>query len=174
MAKAGLTVGGFYAHFTSKDELADEAVRSALTERRKLFLRRFDGLSWEDRTCCAIRGYFTKEHRDDPAHGCPLSMAALEATQNPSINGAFSKELALFAEALQNGKGHDGPTAPREIALGTLALMVGGMILARATKGHPISGEILEAAISLGTGAVRTGPAEIPTKRRSKQQGGLR
>jgi len=155
MGKAGLTVGGFYAHFQSKDALADEAVSNAVADRRTKFLERFDGLAWEERTCCAIDQYFAKEHRDDPANGCPLAMATLEAGRNQAISPTFTEEFSRFAEAIQNGKRRDGAPAPRDAALGTLALMVGGMLLARALKGHPISDEILEAARSFGTAAVR-------------------
>jgi TetR/AcrR family transcriptional repressor of nem operon len=164
MAKAGLTVGGFYAHFPSKDALADEAVRIAVGERRKMFLDHFDGLMWSERACFAINQYFTKKHRDDPANGCPLSMAALEAAHNQSISPAFIDEFARFAEAMEKGKRLDSPLAPREVALGTLALMVGGMILARAAKGHPVSDEILAAASSFGQAAVQAFATQ-PTER---------
>jgi len=176
MAKAGLTVGGFYAHFPSKDALADEAVRNAVGQRRRMFLERFDGLEWSKRTCCAINQYFTEDHtedhRDDPANGCPLSMSAVEAGRNHSISAAFIDEFARFAEAMQNGKCRDGPPAPRQAALGTLALMVGGMILARAAKGHPLSDEILEAAKPFGTAAVQDlakGSAKVRSRKKAKR-----
>jgi TetR/AcrR family transcriptional regulator, transcriptional repressor for nem operon len=179
MARAGLTVGGFYAHFASKDALAEEAVRHAVAERRAKFLERFDGLAWDERTCCAIGQYFAKEHRDDPASGCPLAMATLEAGRNEAISPAFSEEFARFAEALQRGKRPDDAPAPREAALGTLALMVGGMLLARALKGHPVSDEILDAAKSFGTAAVREFAArradtrsESPVKRPGNSDNG--
>ena len=155
MGKAGLTVGGFYAHFASKDALADEAVGDAMAERRRRFLARYEGLDWCERTCSAIREYFQPAHRDDPANGCPLSRSAMEAAGSPSVGPAFTDALARFAEAVENGKDQGGPRAPREAALGTLALMVGGMILARATTGSPLSDEILDAAKSFGTAAVR-------------------
>jgi TetR/AcrR family transcriptional repressor of nem operon len=169
MARAGLTVGGFYAHFPSKDALTGEAVRNAVGERRRMFLDYFDDLKGIDRICCAIDQYFTKEHRDDPATGCPLSMAAQEAARNQSISPAFIDEFTRFADAMQNGRRRDGPPAPREAAIGTLALMVGGMILARAAKGHPISDEILAAAKSFGTAAVRD-LAEARAKRQIKRK----
>jgi TetR/AcrR family transcriptional repressor of nem operon len=168
MAKAGLTVGGFYAHFPSKDALADEAVRSAVGERRKMFLDRFDGLEWNDRVCSALREYFTRQHRDDPANGCPLSMAALEATQNQSMRQAFVEEFARFAEAMQNGNSASRRSAPRDVAIGTLALMVGGMILARAMQGHPISDEILAASCAFGAAAAQDLTGRPARRRRTK------
>ena len=169
MAEAGLTVGGFYAHFPSKDALAQEALRSAVAERRRMFLDHFDGLTWSERAGCGIDGYFTKEHRDDPANGCPLPMAALEAAHNQAMSPAFIDEFARFAEAMQKGEDLDSPPAPREAALGTLALMVGGMILARAAKGHAVSDEILVAARAFGETAVQ-GFAKQPTGPASQER----
>jgi TetR/AcrR family transcriptional repressor of nem operon len=171
MASAGLTVGGFYAHFPSKDALADEAVRHAMGERRRMFLDRFEGLDWTSRIGSALREYMTSAHRDDPANGCPLSMAAIEAAQNEATAIAFVEEFARFAEAFEAGKHSSGPSAPREAAIGTLALMVGGMILARAAKTTPLSDEILCAVDSYGQAAL--GHLARPSSRRgSKPQGG--
>ena len=170
MSDAGLTVGGFYAHFASKDALADEAVRKAVADRRRMFLEYFDGLEWCERTCSAIDQYFAKDHRDDPANGCPLSISAVEAVRSRSVAPAFIDEFERFANAMQSGTRADRGPAPREAVLGTLALMVGGMILARAASGFAISDEILQAAKSFGTAAVR-GLAKPPPKRRAKKSG---
>lgn len=156
MASAGLTVGGFYAHFASKDALADEVVGLALRQRREMFLRRFEGVEWGERIEAALRQYFTVEHRDDAANGCPLAMAAVETASNDALSSTFAQGLAEFGSAFQHGNASNGPAAPKEAALGTLALMVGGMILARATKGTPLSDEILSACSSYGASALES------------------
>lgn len=167
MASVGLTVGGFYAHFTSKDALAVEAVRHAMAERRRMFLERFHGLGWANRIGSALREYLTRAHRDTPAKGCPLSMAAVEATQNEATAAAFVEEFDRFVEAFELGKDSVGQSAPRDVAIGALALMVGGMILARATNGSALSDEILSAVDSFGQAAI--GNLATPTVRRRRR-----
>lgn len=152
MADAGLTVGGFYAHFDSKEALAKEAVRQGLKERRELFLMRPDRNGWLLRLLSALKEYFSPQHRDDVENGCPMSMAAMDAARSGIAAEAFVEEIIHMAEAFERGQGND--RAPREAALGSLSLMVGGMILARAANGTALSDEILQAAQSFGDAAL--------------------
>ncbi|WP_311028697.1 TetR/AcrR family transcriptional regulator [Mesorhizobium koreense] len=154
MSTAGLTVGGFYAHFGSKEDLADAVVRHTMTERRLMFLERFKGLEWKTRLRSALREYLTPAHRDDPANGCPLSMAAIEALHTPATASAFKEEFERFSQAFEAGQGVTGASAPREAAIGTLALMIGSMILARAAGQSAASDEILEATDAYGQTAL--------------------
>lgn len=154
MGMAGLTVGGFYAHFGSKEDLADAVVRHTMTERRLMFLERFKGLDWPARLRSALREYLSPAHRDDPANGCPLSMAAIEAVHTPATAPAFQEEFERFSRAFESGQGPTGASAPREAAIGTLALMIGAMILARATGQSAASDEILGAADAYGQAAL--------------------
>lgn len=152
MADAGLTVGGFYAHFDSKEALAEEAVRQGLKERREMFLGRPDEDGWLHRLQSALKEYFSQQHRDDVEGGCPMSMAAMDAARNGVAAEAFVEEIIRMADAFENGQ--DRARAPREAALGSLALMVGGMILARAASGSALSNDILEAAQQFGAAAL--------------------
>jgi TetR/AcrR family transcriptional repressor of nem operon len=155
MSGAGLTVGGFYAHFPSKEVLAGEAVRAAMAERRRLFLKRSDQDGWRPRLQSALREYFSGRHRDDQAGGCPMPAAAIEAAQHRTTAPVFAEELAKMAEAFETGHDPASPRAPRQAALGCLALMVGGMIIARAVEGTPLSDEILAAATRFGTASLQ-------------------
>jgi TetR/AcrR family transcriptional repressor of nem operon len=154
MAGAGLTVGGFYAHFPSKKELAEEAVRQAMLDRRNQFLARPDGDGWRLRLQSALQGYFSERHRDDVQGRCPMPMAAIDAARSGSAVTVFAEETANMAEAFETGGDPTSPRAPRDAALGSLALMVGGMILAHATKGTPLAGELLESASRYGAAAL--------------------
>jgi TetR/AcrR family transcriptional regulator, transcriptional repressor for nem operon len=155
MSGAGLTVGGFYAHFASKEALAEEAVREALAERRRQFLARSDQDGWQPRLELALVGYFSARHRDDRATGCPMPAASIDAAQSHTATTVFADELQKMAEAFQTGRDPADPQAPPEAALGCLALMVGGMILARAVEGTPLSDEILTAAARFGAASLR-------------------
>lgn len=152
MADAGLTVGGFYAHFDSKEALAREAVRQGLKERREMFLERPDKNGWRLRLLSALKEYFSQQHRDDVENGCPMSMAAMDAARSGIAAEAFVEEIIQMAEAFECGQGSG--RAPKAAALGSLSLMVGGMILARAAKGTTLSDEILQAAQSFGDAAL--------------------
>jgi TetR/AcrR family transcriptional regulator, transcriptional repressor for nem operon len=156
MADAGLTVGGFYAHFPSKEALAEEVVRQGLQERRAMYLGRPDQEGWLRRLQSALEGYFSPEHRDDIAGGCPMPMAATDAARSGSAAAVFVKEFEKMADAFECGRDPTKPRAPREAALGSLALMVGGLILARAAKGTALSDEILEAAQTFGDAALNS------------------
>jgi TetR/AcrR family transcriptional regulator, transcriptional repressor for nem operon len=154
MAEAGLTVGGFYAHFPSKETLAEETVREGLQERRAMYLRRPDQEGWARRLQSALEGYFSQEHRDDIPGGCPIPMAAMDAARSGTAAAVFVEEFAKMAETFECGRDPANPRAPRAAALGSLALMVGGMILARAAKGTALSDEILESARTFGESAL--------------------
>ena len=101
-----------------------------------------------------------------------VAVAVVVACVGPFLTHpqALVDEFARFAEAMENGASANGPPAPREAAIGTLALMVGGMILARAMKGHAISDEILAASCSFGTAAVQKLTGR-PGKRRKTKRG---
>src|SRR5580692_10706186 len=72
MKGAGLTVGGFYAHFASKEELIDEVLqRTAGATRERLFAGLEDKPEG-DRAEVVLKRYLSPAHRDDTLHGCSL------------------------------------------------------------------------------------------------------
>jgi TetR/AcrR family transcriptional repressor of nem operon len=145
MAGAGLTVGGFYAHFKSKTAMDVEIVRSMLGKLPSHWLSGFEhleGLGW---TKFAIDKYLAAEHRDARV-GCPYPAVLSEVASGP---GAIRQALAESLESRvgmfeQHAVPIDGITA-RQRAIATMALTVGGLLLARATKGNPLSDEMLVA-----------------------------
>jgi TetR/AcrR family transcriptional repressor of nem operon len=170
MAAADLTIGGFYAHFPSKEALAEAAIHEGLQERRELFLARSDHGDWRDRLASALAGYFTADHRDNLKTACPMPMAAADAARDGLAVGALVDEMERMAEAFQTGRDPDHDAAPREAALGSLALMIGGMIVARATRGTPLSDEMLGAARAFGDAALAAlaRRSEGPRRRRTQ------
>ncbi len=151
MAEAGLTHGGFYAHFASKDALIAEACQQALAAT-------VDTLEFRARTAPAgdglrtiVRTYLSRSHRDDPARGCVVASLAGELARQPAkTRGAVTAELgrlvALIARELPPGDGDDAARRERR-ALGLAASLVGAIALARLVDDDAqLSDQILEAA----------------------------
>jgi TetR/AcrR family transcriptional repressor of nem operon len=146
MGAAGLTHGGFYRHFDSKDALAALAC-SAAFETQLAAIRQ---LPPQDALGAFLDDYLSAPHRDDAADGCPTTAFAADvgrAAADSPVRDAYADGVSAFADAIRTlqGTGEDDD-AGRQQALTTLATMVGALTLARATKGNPVSDELLDAA----------------------------
>lgn len=143
MKAAGLSHGGFYGHFASKEALAAEACGDAFVHSMtRLQPGAADILDYLD-------SYLSELHRDRPDKGCPMAAFADDiARQSTPVQSEFTTGTAQFIDALvlrlapfQN----EDAAARRSRAIAILAAMVGGMALARATAGTSpeLSAEIL-------------------------------
>jgi len=143
MADAGLTVGGFYAHFDSKDTLLLEALRTMFGERMQDWLAKLPEATPEIRRQQAARGYLSRKHRDTGAERCPMPMILGEIDRaDPRIRALIAGYLEDWARALTTTTEVDG----RAKALAALATMVGALTLSRALGPTPFSDELLAAA----------------------------
>ena len=134
MAEAGLTHGGFYRHFGSKDELVAARAREGPGRPARLG----DGSDRAE----LIDFYLSPEHRDDPGHGCTMGALGSEiARADESARAAFAEGFDGYLETFRALSGVE-----REEALARYATMVGALVIARATAGEPISDEVLSAA----------------------------
>src|SRR5262249_54982058 len=98
MKRAGLTHGGFYNHFASKDELVAEI--TARIGRREGWMQRLTGNASPSLTDL-IRAYLSPRHRDDPGHGCLLSSLGSDVGRQPhSVRHAFTDGLQLRLDRL--------------------------------------------------------------------------
>jgi TetR/AcrR family transcriptional repressor of nem operon len=132
MGALGLTVGGFYRHFDSKDALVAEAIESA-----SLATSRPEGAPGEK-----LRSYLSESHRSHPDRGCPVAALCSEvAHQSRSTRKAFGRAL----ERLLAGVTAARPGAKRAQVLHTAAALVGGLVLARSTSDDALAAEILSA-----------------------------
>jgi TetR/AcrR family transcriptional regulator, transcriptional repressor for nem operon len=141
MRAAGLTHGGFYKHFGSRDELIVEAVEHAMSENES---RLHELMAAADDPLAAFAdAYLSVGHRDDPATGC--AVAAL-GTDIPRVGGpaqeAYRAQVDRYLAHLQQLLEGDDETTRRRAAV-TLSAMVGAMFLARALGPTPRSEEIL-------------------------------
>jgi TetR/AcrR family transcriptional regulator, transcriptional repressor for nem operon len=144
MQEIGLTVGGFYKHFDSRDDLVVEALRYALSTRRRPAAAAASGgppLTYAK----LVEDYLSEEHRDHPGSGCVISALAGDIARSGKRTRALLTEeirnaLQLIAD-LTPGK-VEGPA--RSTAILTLSALVGAVGLARAVSDEALSREILQ------------------------------
>src|SRR5262245_5248095 len=137
MARAGLTHGGFYAHFDSKDDLLRAALEHASEQTIERLSKPLAELRGEDRLRTVIDSYLSPAHVAHPEAGCPLVSLGPEVIR---IGGATHQSLAAgvkgrlkwMRQVLPEGQ---ADTVSDDDLIGTLACMVGGVILARAVAG---------------------------------------
>ncbi len=156
MKGAGLTVGGFYAHFVSKTELIDEALRRTATELRERLFARLDDKPPADRAEVILKRYLSPAHRDLQTEGCPLPAVVGEVgTTAPEHAAALREQIDALAAGLGKELPSSRPIPRARLALGLVALMYGGLALSRALKGTELSDEVLKACRALGAFAAR-------------------
>ena len=134
MKAAGLTHGGFYGHFGSKDDLVAETVGHVLTgaDDRKVDLHAF------------LADYLAPRHRDNAAAGCPTAgLVADIRHQTPAAQAAMTAGLRAQIERVAKALPDMDPADRRRAAIGTWAAMVGAVILARAIDDATFSDEVL-------------------------------
>ena len=157
MRGAGLTVGGFYAHFPSKEALVDEVFRRTAAALRERLFAGLDEKPEADRAEIVLKRYISARHRDSTERGCPLPAVSGEvATTAPSHRQALEEQVASMADELARHVGSAGATEARQVALGMIALMVGSLSLARAVKSEGLSDDILRAGRTFGRLALAT------------------
>jgi len=144
MKEAGLTVGGFYKHFDSRDDLVAEAVSSAFGGwKRRVDAAKAGGPSVS--LAKLIDDYLDEAHRDNPGTGCAFSALAPEIARSDKQTRALTSEqvrndIQLIAGLLP---GKDKSRA-RSRAILTFSALVGAMSLACAVSDEGLSREILE------------------------------
>lgn len=132
MAEAGLTHGGFYKQFASKEALVAEAVQTTFAQQRAERANTALSTFFDD--------YLSPAHRDRPGAGCSAVALAPDVAREPADAAAranFTDAIERYARWLAGDEGED---------LVTLSLLVGAVTLARATAGAPVSDRILAAA----------------------------
>ena len=144
MKEAGLTHGGFYAHFDSRETLVIEAFAYAMDRSTERWRKIAEQTSPEKRLAMIVDTYLTSVHRDDPGHGCAVpSLAAEIARESPKTRKAFAAKLEQMIEMVAD-QIHDLPRkAARKQAAAALATMMGTLVLARIAGTGDFSDEIL-------------------------------
>jgi TetR/AcrR family transcriptional repressor of nem operon len=143
MKAVGLTHGGFYGHFESKDALVAEALSRVLAgsvERWRKY-----GEDDADGALARIVGrYLSRESRDNPSGACAVpSLGAEVIRQGPEARRAFTRGILGLVDALARLMRRRGEARRRAAAIATLASLVGAVVLARAVDDRDFSDEIL-------------------------------
>jgi TetR/AcrR family transcriptional repressor of nem operon len=138
MKEAGVTVGGFYKHFDSRDELVVEALATAFQDLDR----------WEEHTDTLTKGlenYLSEEHRDEPGAGCALG--ALLGDMSRASRSAKAVYTARLKRTLAHATGlvpPNGNSDRRGRAILTISAMLGAINLSRAVSDPNLSREILQ------------------------------
>jgi TetR/AcrR family transcriptional repressor of nem operon len=155
MKGAGLTVGGFYAHFASKGELIDSTIRRIANKMIDRLFVRIEDKPAADRGLVILKRYLSAAHRDLKTEGCSLPSVVGEiATTAPEHSPVLREQIETLASRMEEHL-PASKLSKRDLALGLVALMVGGLSLSRALKGSELSDEMLKACRALGAHVMR-------------------
>ena len=147
MNKVGLTHGGFYAHFDSKDNMVAEAIGQMFDESYELFLKLTAGVSPQQGLVSYIDMYLSARHRDDRETGCPIpslsgDLARMSTPTRERFFAGFERLRRGIAKLLKQSQ----CGSSNRLADSMLAEMVGAVAISRAIRDTPASTQVLEAA----------------------------
>jgi TetR/AcrR family transcriptional regulator, transcriptional repressor for nem operon len=168
MGEAGLTAGGFYAHFPSKEALLAEALGPAAAQAGIELGRGFEGAEGPARVEAFVDGYLAPTHRDEAEDGCPLPALVSEVGRaGESVKASFEAIVRDLAARLRD---ESGGVLTEDRALAIIALCVGGLGVARSVRDEALGSRILAACRELArvdlAGAVRV--PEKPGRKRKR------
>ena len=167
MKEAGLTHGGFYAHFDSREALVIEAFNYAMDRATERWRKMAETTPPEQRLSSIVDSYLTPIHRDDPGHGCAVPTLGAEiARESAKTRKAFSVKLEQMIDMMADQVQDVPRRAARKQAMATLATMMGTLVLSRIAGSGEFSDEILAAGREavLGAGAAKPAAKKASAK----------
>jgi TetR/AcrR family transcriptional repressor of nem operon len=145
MNEVGLTAGGFYSHFDSKEALFAEALGSAFDSRGKSLQANLNSKSEVDPLQNLVYGYLSRTHRDMVAEGCIFPTMTTDVVRgSDETRASYEKRLQKFISTIETQL-PEGNSAEKERAIAILVQLIGGVMIARAVKDEKLSGDILKA-----------------------------
>ena len=146
MKEAGLTHGGFYAHFDSREALVIEAFAYAMDRSMEHWRKAVEQTPPDKRLAMIVDSYLNVVHRDDPGHGCAIpTLGAEMARESPKTRKAFAAKLEQMIDMMADHIPELPRKAARKQATAALATMMGALVLSRIAGNGEFSDEILAA-----------------------------
>ncbi|MGH8477009.1 MAG: TetR/AcrR family transcriptional regulator [Methylococcales bacterium] len=147
MDKVGLTHGGFYKHFDSKEALLAEAASAAFEESMHAWRNAIETNQEQNPVRTLIDLYLSESHRKDLEHGCPVVSLGSEMTRSGgTVRTRFAKGIRAMSEAFESQLGDRSPAERKEVAITIVACLVGAMVIARCCDNEKTAQSYLDAA----------------------------
>ncbi|MBN3785611.1 TetR/AcrR family transcriptional regulator [Burkholderia sp. Ac-20353] len=149
MKQVGLTHGGFYAHFASREAMLVEAADRAGAEAVAAFSRIASTAPEAQSLQALLRAYLSMEHVKNPEIGCPVAALGSEMPrQAAAVRQAVTRRIKEMIDMVSRHSDDWGKPGAHERALVTTATMVGTVVLARAVDEQSLSNSVLKAALA--------------------------
>jgi TetR/AcrR family transcriptional repressor of nem operon len=146
MKAVGLTHGGFYGHFSSKDDLAAQALGRAFVHSGQ-WATEAKAAEPEAPLRAIVDRYLSPLHRDDPGHGCPVAALGCDVARQGAASRLAATEGVRTALSGLSAIAPGASAAERRTsAVASYATLVGALVLARMVEDEALSDEILAAA----------------------------
>lgn len=150
MDEAGLTHGGFYAHFPSRDVMLAEALDQGAGEAIDRLAKASDGAKPEEALDAVVDSYLSDRHLAAPDKGCTLAALGSETSrQTPEVRRVMTRRVRELADMLARQLPDWGEAGGREDALAAMSTMVGAMVIARAVDDPSLAKAVRRAAAKL-------------------------
>jgi TetR/AcrR family transcriptional regulator, transcriptional repressor for nem operon len=147
MAQAGLTHGGFYKHFASKDQVVLEALQLALSTMREAMEEKMAHTSGTRAVNTAVANYLSPEHRNDPGSGCFFVALASElARSSGEIRDTATAGMVELIDLIARQLTDLTPAAAKKKALVIVSTMIGALTVARLVNDEQLSAAVLREA----------------------------
>ncbi|MDR6116524.1 MULTISPECIES: TetR/AcrR family transcriptional regulator [unclassified Sphingomonas] len=145
MSSAGLTVGGFYAHFASKDDLIAQAIGHMFDERYGRLMQLDSVESPKAALEMFVRAYLDPAHLRQPEKACPIPMLAsevprLDLAARAAFQAGYERLIAVIEKLLELGNAEN----PQPLAQTILTQMVGSLVIARSLPDSASAASVLE------------------------------
>lgn len=145
MGRAGLTHGGFYTHFDSKEDLTAAVCETGVAEAGSALFEIARAVPPAERVEAMLQAYLTETRRNAREQGCTLAMLGGEiARQSPGVRRRFTRAFQQVVERVAGVLPGADEDTRRDQSLALLSGMIGAMVLARAVSDRDLSDRLLD------------------------------